>query len=241
MGAGIAQVGLEAGERVILFEAMPDAAIRARARIADGLARRPGAQGATPDRTAAAVDEALERLEFAADPETVAATSDLVVEAIVEDLGLKRALFARLDAASSPSTILASNTSALSIGAIAEATEHPGRVVGLHFFNPAPLMPLVEVVGSATSDGSAVAAADRVRTWGKTPVRSADAPGFIVNRINRPFTLEALALLEEGRGSVESIDRALLTSSDGPVRADGPDRDRRQPGCRPGDLRGDPL
>ena len=211
MGAGIAQVALEAGERVILYDALPEAGGAARSRIADGLARRlRHASGATPGATAASVAEVLSRLEIAADPETLATSADLVIEAVVEDLATKRAMFARLDGAAAASTILASNTSALSIGAIAEAAERPGRVVGLHFFNPVPLMPLVEVVGAATSDPAAVdLAAARVTAWGKTAVRSADTPGFIVNRVNRPFTLEALAALEHGDGSVASIDRAF--------------------------------
>src|SRR5206468_11217521 len=113
-------------------------------------------------------------------------------------------------AASPPGTILASNTSALSIAAIAEATSRPERMVGLHFFNPAPLMALVEVVaGPATEPTVVDRAVALVERWGKTAVRSADAPGFIVNRVNRPFTIEALRIVESGAASVEEIDDAM--------------------------------
>ncbi len=211
MGAGIAQVAIEAGERVVIHD--PDGAAVGRAvdRIRDGLERRrrSGDRRST-DRPAVDLDEAMARLDAAPDIDTLAMASDLVIEAAPEDLSVKRAIFARLGAAARPSTILATNTSALSVEAVAAATTHPGQVIGLHFFNPAPLMALVEVAATGTSDPAVVDRAMRLMAaWGKTPVRTADSPGFIVNRVNRPFTLEALRMLELGLGSVEGIDAAV--------------------------------
>ena len=211
MGAGIAQLALEAGGRVILHDADPAAVERARERIADGIARRRRrlASATTPDG-AAEPGDALDRLSVAPDVESLARQAVISIEAVIEDLELKRRVFAALDSAAAPGAILASNTSALSIAAIASATTRPERVVGLHFFNPAAVMPLVEVVAAPGTDRGVVEAASRLVTgWGKVAVRSADAPGFIVNRVNRPFTLEALQMLEAGDGSVESIDRAI--------------------------------
>jgi 3-hydroxybutyryl-CoA dehydrogenase len=211
MGAGIAQVALEAGQRVLIHDPDPAALARARERIAEGLARR--SRRRIADRSSSpppGVDEVLSRLEDSADLETLASASGAVIEAALEDLPLKRRLFAELDAAAPTGSILATNTSALSVGAIAAATGHPRRVVGLHFFNPAPVMALVEVVAPPGAEPDVVRrATELVVLWGKTAVLSADTPGFIVNRINRPFTLEALALLEEGLGSVESIDASV--------------------------------
>ena len=211
MGAGIAQLALEAGARVVIHDPDPSAVDRARDRIADGISRRAHKRsprdGALVERTVA---EAIDRLEAATGLEQLAGAADVVIEAALEDLALKRSIFTVLDAAAASGTILATNTSALSVGAIAAATTHPERVIGLHFFNPAPVMALVEVVAPPAADPAAVRAATALVTgWGKTAVRSADSPGFIVNRVNRPFTLEALALLEAGLGSVESIDAAV--------------------------------
>jgi 3-hydroxybutyryl-CoA dehydrogenase len=134
----------------------------------------------------------------------------LVIEAVIEELEAKRRLFAELDDATDPDAILATNTSALSVTSIAEAATRPDRVVGLHFFNPAPVLPLVEVVASrGSADWAVERAAGIVEGWGKTPVRVRDSPGFIVNRVNRPFTLEPLRLLRAGAATVESIDTAL--------------------------------
>jgi len=208
MGAGIAQVALEAGERVIIHDPEPGAMARARARIADGLVRR-RRRISSAGGDAADPDEPLDRLVEGPDLGALAGSA-LVIEAVVEDLDVKRSVFGRLDAIVADDAILATNTSALGVTAIGAATRHPDRVIGLHFFNPAPLMALVEVVAPATADpGIVERATDRVTRWGKTTVRTADTPGFIVNRVNRPFTLEALALLETGVGSVASIDGAV--------------------------------
>ncbi len=215
MGAGIAQVVLEAGWHVRLHDAFPGAAERGRDRILDGLRRRAAKQGLEGDPAAQWVDEHIARLIFVPSAVAVAEGADLVIEAIVEDLQAKRELFAALDGAAPASTILATNTSALSVTAIAEAAQmHPERVLGLHFFNPAPVLPLVEVVAAARTDPGAVAdASAMVTAWGKTPVRSTDNPGFIVNRVNRPFTIEALRMLEAGEAGIVEIDTAM--------RADG--------------------
>jgi 3-hydroxybutyryl-CoA dehydrogenase len=210
MGSGIAQVGLEAGDEVLLQDVDEAAIDRATDRIRDGLARRAAKFDLDADSIDDWVDGRLARLRFATMLDQVGGEADVVIEAALESLDLKRTIFAALDAAAGPGAILATNTSALSIAAIAEATTRPERVLGLHFFNPAPLMALVEVVaGSATDRGVVDASVALVERWGKTPVRSADAPGFIVNRVNRPFTIEALRMLEAGEATVEQIDRAV--------------------------------
>jgi 3-hydroxybutyryl-CoA dehydrogenase len=210
MGAGIAQVALEAGSEVVLHDVDPAAIDRARETIRNGLERR----AAQLDLDADSIDEwaagRLERLRQAHTLDAIATEAELVVEAALEDLGLKREIFRALDSGAPVDTILASNTSSLSIAAIASVTAHAERVLGLHFFNPVPRMALVEVVpGPATSPDVVTRAEDIVRAWGKTPIRCADSPGFIVNRVNRPFTIQALRLLEAGEASVEAIDKAL--------------------------------
>lgn len=212
MGAGIAQVALEAGWEVRLQDVIPGAVDRARQRIRDGLSRRASRSVADPTQRDAFVAGHLERLDTAATPAEAAAGAQLVIEAVVEELETKRALFAELDAAPERDVILATNTSALSVSKIAEGARlAPERVLGLHFFNPAPVLPLVEVVpGSRTAEWAVERAAAFVDGWGKTPIRCADSPGFIVNRVNRPFTLEALRLLRAGAGTVEAIDAAVV-------------------------------
>jgi 3-hydroxybutyryl-CoA dehydrogenase len=138
------------------------------------------------------------------------AAVDLVVEAIPEDLELKRDAFRRLDAVAEPETILATNTSSLSVSGIASAAGRPERVVGMHFFNPVPLMALVEVVGAPGTDPNVVeATAAAARRLGKTPVLAADTPGFIVNRVARPYYLEAMRILGDGLAGVEEVDAAM--------------------------------
>ncbi len=208
MGAGIAQVALEAGWRVRLFDAQPGATTRGRERIHEGLTRRASRAGRPPSWVA----EHLARLTLTTTiGEAVEPDPDLVIEAIVEDLGAKRALVAELDGVLGPATILATNTSALSIGAIAAAAgRHPERVLGLHFFNPAPVLRLVEVVAASGTDPHTVErAVALMEAWDKVPVHSADSPGFIVNRVNRPFTIEALRMLEAGEARVAAIDATL--------------------------------
>jgi len=210
MGAGIAQLALEAGHEVVLHDVDDDALERARERISDGLGRR--ALKATDGATDAAdwVAERLGRLRTTDVLGQVADAADVVIEAALELLDLKRTIFGTLDSVADPSAILATNTSALPVSDIAAATSHPERVLGLHFFNPAPVMRLVEVVSTAATDPDVVRRASAlVESWGRTPVRSADRPGFIVNRVNRPFTIEALRILETRAATVEQIDAAL--------------------------------
>jgi 3-hydroxybutyryl-CoA dehydrogenase len=210
MGAGIAQLALEAGHEVVLHD-VDEAAIRGGVgRIRDGLARRAAKLDLDADSIDDWVDGRLAGLREAQALDAVAAEADVIVEAALEDLDLKRTIFRALDSGASPDVLLATNTSALSVAAIAAATTRPERVIGLHFFNPAPVMPLVEVVTPAGADPKAVErGAALVESWGKTAVRCADMPGFIVNRVNRPFTLEALAMLGAGEASAVEIDDAI--------------------------------
>ncbi len=205
MGAGIAQVVAEAGIEAMIHDPIPGAYERGRERTAGFLTRKVE-KGQIDQATAT---DALARITPAATLEELT-TADLVIEAIPEDLGLKRESFTRLDATAPSTTILASNTSSLSIARIASATQHPRRVVGMHFFNPVPLMALVEVVsGPLTASSVAEATIFAARRLGKTPVLAADTPGFIVNRVARPYYLEALRILGDGAASVEEIDAAL--------------------------------
>jgi 3-hydroxybutyryl-CoA dehydrogenase len=205
MGAGIAQVAAEAGLEVAVHDPVDGAFDRARTLIAGFLARRVKKEQLTEDAARAV----LARLSPASSLEELA-TADLVVEAIPEELKLKRNAFRRLDAAAPAGTILATNTSSLSVTRIARETEHPERVVGMHFFNPVPLMRLVEVVAAP---GTATETLERTRAtaerMGKTPVTTADTPGFIVNRVARPYYLEALRIVGEGLASVEQVDGAM--------------------------------
>lgn len=205
MGRGIAQAAALAGHLVILYdltdELVDNALAGIRYSIEDGVRR-----GKTPPEIAARAIEALSPTTDLVE----AAAVDLVIEAVPEDLELKRRVFGRLDTAAPPHTILASNTSSLSLSAIAAATSRPDRVIGLHFFNPAHLMKLVEVIrGDLTGDDTATAAREFVEGLGKTPVFCRDSPAFIVNRVARPFYGEALRLLGEGAAEVEDIDRLL--------------------------------
>jgi len=210
MGAGIAQVALEVGSEVVLYDVDPDAIGRAREAIAHGLDRHAARLELDADSIDAWTAGRLELMREAHTLTDIADQAELIVEAALEDLGLKHEIFRALDAGAPDGTILASNTSALSIEAIASVTDHPSRVLGLHFFNPVPRMALVEVIpGPLTSPEVISRAEDIVRAWGKTPIRSTDSPGFIVNRVNRPFTIEALRLLEAGEATVEAIDKAM--------------------------------
>ena len=210
MGAGIAQLALEAGHEVVLNDVDEAAIERGRARIREGLGRRAAKLDLDADTIDDWVDGRYDRLRDGHSLDAVAAEAEVVIEAALEDLDLKRTVFRTLDAAAPPDAILATNTSALSIAAIAASTSHPERVVGLHFFNPAPVMRLVEVVrGPATSHAVAARATALVAGWDREPVAVVDSPGFIVNRVNRPFTLEALAALEKGESGVASIDAAV--------------------------------
>ena len=209
MGAGIAQVALEHGHEVVLHDVDEVAVERGIERIRTGLGRRAERLDLDADTIDDWVEARMGGLREAEALDVVATEADVVIEAAVEDLELKRDIFRALDAGTESDVILASNTSALSIAAIAEATANPTRVVGVHFFNPAPAMRLVEIVSAPqTGDEVALRTSDLVESWGKTPVHSADTPGFIVNRVNRPFTLEGMAIHESGLGEPVEIDEA---------------------------------
>lgn len=210
MGAGIAQLALEAGHEVVLHDVDEDAIARGRSRVRDGLIRRAARLDLDEDSIDDWVSGRQARLRDGHSLDAVAAEAEIVIEAALEDLELKRTIFQALDAAAPPDVILATNTSALSVAAVAERTSHPERVLGLHFFNPAPVMPLVEVVEPPGVAGAIAERAVRLMTsWGKTAVRCADTPGFIVNRVNRPFTIRALRILEAGRATIVEIDDAM--------------------------------
>jgi 3-hydroxybutyryl-CoA dehydrogenase len=206
MGAGIAQVAAVAGRRVLVADAVPGAAGRAIAKIRE----RVKAQ-AEKGR----LDADPEGLDLTAVEIAGLAGCNVVVEAIVEELGAKKALFAELEGIVGAECVLASNSSSLTPTAMAAGLAHPGRLVGLHFFNPVPAMKLVEVIsGLATAPEVADAAAELAAAWGKTVVRSAATPGFIVNRIARPFYAEAWRLYEEQATTAANID-AVLTGAGG--------------------------
>lgn len=208
MGAGIAQVALAHGHDVVMGDTNDVAVARGRSGIEKAFAREVEKQR-MPDTDMA---RALNRLQVFNTTEGLAAfgVCDLVIEAIVERLDAKQAAFSALEHAVNPAAVLATNTSSLSIASIAAACVRPERVIGVHFFNPAPVMPLVEVVPGLRSDAAIIG---RVRAlvdgWGKTTVQAADTPGFIVNRIARPFYGEALRCLDEGEADVATIDWAM--------------------------------
>ncbi|WP_413808386.1 3-hydroxyacyl-CoA dehydrogenase [Streptomyces sp. OE57] len=208
MGQGIAQVALVAGHPVRLYDAAPGRASRA----ADAIADRLGRLVVKERLTAADRDTALGRLTPVADLADLA-EAELVAEAILEELDAKQQLFTALESVVSDGCLLATNTSSLSVTAVAGVLRRPGRLLGLHFFNPAPLMPLVEVVrGAATDEAAADRAHATVAAWGKTPVRCADTPGFIVNRIARPFYAEAFRAYEERVADPATLDAVLRES-----------------------------
>ena len=205
MGAGIAQVAAQAGHRVKLFDAREGAAAEAVSKLAATLQ----SLVAKGKLDAAAADAAVGRIEALSAIEH-AGVAGLVVEAIVEKLDAKRALFKQLEGIVAPSVVLATNTSSISVTAIANGLQHPGRLVGMHFFNPVPLMKLVEVVSGLHTDATvAEAIFELSKRWGKVPVHARSTPGFIVNRIARPYYAEALALLQERATTPEVLDACL--------------------------------
>jgi 3-hydroxybutyryl-CoA dehydrogenase len=212
MGAGIAQVAAAHGHAVLLADAAPAALARARDGHAEAMAREV-AKGRRAEADAQAV---LGRITYVAGADVAAlapfAACGVVVEAIVERLEAKQALFRALEGIVAPDALVASNTSSLSIAALAGSCTHRERVVGVHFFNPAPVMPLVEVIPAITTAPAVTAAARALAaSWGKVTVQAADTPGFLVNRVARPFYGEALRLLEDGVADAATIDWAMRT------------------------------
>jgi 3-hydroxybutyryl-CoA dehydrogenase len=213
MGAGIAQVCLQAGLEVVGREVAPELGERARERIDHYLSRGVEKERLTQDEK----DAALGRLSLTTELESLA-QCQLVIEAAFEDLAVKRELFSQLDRLVPPPAILATNTSALSVTEIADAANTPERVVGLHFFNPAPVLPLVEVVRTARSSeeafDTAYAFAQRI---GKEPVACNDTPGFVVNRILIPLLNDCVRVLDEARVSPDDVDRAMRFGANWPI------------------------
>jgi len=213
MGAGIAQLCVEAGVDTVGREISDELGERARDRIGHFLTRKveKGSLGQ------AERDAAVGRLALTTEVADLA-DCDLVIEAIVEELAPKRELFAELDRLARPEAVLATNTSALSVTEIAAATERPERVVGMHFFNPAPLMPLVEIVrAELTGDEAfetAFAFGERI---GKTPIRCHDTPGFVVNRVLIPLLNDCVRVLDEARVSPEDLDKGMQGGAGWPM------------------------
>ncbi len=205
MGSGIAQLAARAGARTLLHDPIPEALERGAKRAAEGL-QKEAAKGKLSDKDAQA---AAARLE-AVDSMEALAPCDLVIEAAPERIELKNELYGRLSEVVSEECVLATNTSSLPVTAVAAAASHPERVVGMHFFNPAPVMRLVEVIAGMRSGERALALASATgAAMGKTVIRATDGPGFLVNRCNRPFGLEALRLLQERVADVPTIDRIV--------------------------------
>ncbi len=205
MGSGIAQVAALGGFRTLLYDAVPEAAVagteRARGALAKGAARGRWSE-AEAEAAAARLVPATELTELAG--------CELALEAAPEDLALKRELFAATAAACGPDTVLATNTSSLRVTEIAVGVPHPERLVGMHFFNPPALMKLVEVVATEASSEAALATAtEAARRMGRTPIRARDTPGFVANRLARPFYLESLRMLADEVADAATIDRVV--------------------------------
>ncbi len=209
MGRGIAQVLAQGGARTLVFDAQPGAAQKARDSIAQSLAKLVEKGKTTGPETG----KILSRIEIAPSLEALA-PCQVVVEAIIEELGAKRELFSRLEGIVGPDCILASNTSSLSVTAMAAACKRPGRVAGYHFFNPVPVLKIVEVVdGVRTEPWATDALTALALRFGHTPVRCKDTPGFIVNHAGRAFVPESLRVLAEGVADFAAIDRILVEAA----------------------------
>jgi len=213
MGAGIAQVSVQAGYETVGREISLELAERGKATIDRYLTR-----GVEKGRlTREERDTAIGRLTLTTELADLNGC-DLVIEAVVEELPLKREVFAVLERVTRPEAVLATNTSALSVAEIAEATERPERVVGMHFFNPAPVLPLVEIVRAPRSSEEAVQAAyEWAESAGKQPVKCNDTPGFIVNRILIPLLNDCVRVLDEAGVTPEDLDRAMTNGAGWPL------------------------
>ncbi|MDG1252923.1 MAG: 3-hydroxyacyl-CoA dehydrogenase NAD-binding domain-containing protein [Schleiferiaceae bacterium] len=205
MGSGIAQVLAQAGVNVKLYDTKEEALNRAMSKL-KGTMDRLLEKGKVQAEEAAGILSRIQPIVYLRE----AADSDLVIEAIYESLEAKRSVFTTLDDVVGADCILATNTSSLSVAAISSGVKNPKRLIGLHFFNPAPLMPLVEIVPSLATDPEVLRlCVQSVKDWGKIGVIAKDSPGFIVNRVARPFYAEAMNILEEGLADVSTIDWAM--------------------------------
>lgn len=208
MGAGVAQVAAAAGHRVLLFDAQPGAAGNGKRRTLDGL-KKLVERGRMTEQERQALADRIEPVATLQD----LVSARLVIEAIVEDLSIKQALFKELESLCAEDCVFASNTSSISITAIASVLRCPQRFLGMHFFNPAPVMKLVEVVsGLATDRGVAECVHATATCWGKRAVHARSTPGFIVNRVARPFYAEGLRLLQEQAGDPATLDAVMRES-----------------------------
>jgi 3-hydroxybutyryl-CoA dehydrogenase len=204
MGSGIAQVFAQAGFTTILFDTNKDALAKGMDGIKKSLSFLVGKQKISTEDA----NEVIRQIDCTDD--ITSCKADLILEAIVENLEIKKQLFLQLAAINDPNTILATNTSSLSVSAIQETIPNPGRVVGIHFFNPAQAMKLIEVVkGKMTTEETVNKTFELCKYIGKVPVICKDAPGFIVNRVARHYYLEAMKLVEEGVADIESIDQVM--------------------------------
>lgn len=205
MGTGIAQVASTYGHNVLLYDAYPEQLEESEEGLRSILQRQVEKERMSQEE----VDGIMDRITFTEDL-TGFGECGLAIEAVTEDLEIKQDVFRRLEGIVPRDSLLATNTSSLSIASISSALKKPGRFLGIHFFNPAPLMPLVELVPGISTDEKAFGEArSLVDSWDKTTVRAKDTPGFIVNRVARPFYGEALRLLEEGVADVPTIDWAM--------------------------------
>jgi len=213
MGAGIIQVLAQSGFEVVLRARRESSVENGIATVNKNLDKLVAKEKITADDKAAV----MARVKGSTDINIVA-DADLIIEAATEETAQKKALFAELDKICKPGTIIATNTSSLSITEIAAATGRPDKVIGLHFFNPVPMMKLVEIVrGLSTSDETMVSILELAKTIGKTPVQVAEAPGFVVNRILIPMINEAAGILSDGVASAEDIDQAMMLGANHPM------------------------
>lgn len=204
MGSGIAQVSATAGFKTILYDVSEEIIEKAKVKIENDLQKLLDKQKISPEKKEAILQE----LAFTSNMNQCVA--DVIIEAVIEKLEVKTSLFNQLALLNNEATILATNTSSLSVSAIAKQISGPERIAGMHFFNPAPIMKLVEVVkGEQTSDTTISQLVTLTKMFGKSPVVCKDSPGFIVNRVARPYYIESLRLVEEGISDFETIDRLL--------------------------------
>ncbi len=213
MGAGIIQVLAQTGYEVVLRARRQESVDKGIATVSKNLDRLVAKEKMTADEK----NQIMARISGSTDI-AIVADADLIIEAATEDLVAKKALFAELDKLCKPGTILATNTSSLSITEIAAATGRPDKIVGMHFFNPVPMMKLVEIIkGLTTSDETRDMILDLTAKLGKTPVEVAEAPGFVVNRILIPMINEAIGILADGVAKAEEIDQAMMLGANHPI------------------------
>ncbi len=207
MGSGIAQVAATAGCEVLLYDSNPEALDRSKNDL-ERILNRLIEKGRIDEQEKRRIQS---NIKYVGGLDKMKGT-DLVIEAIVEDLDIKTAMLKTIENEVGDDTIIGTNTSSLSVAAIAAALERPQRCIGIHFFNPAPLMRLVEIVPAMQTDKHIIdQVSDTISSWGKTPAVAKDTPGFIVNRVARPFYSEALRMFEEGIASPEQLDHAMRT------------------------------